>query len=60
MKRRTLKTLSWTLIGLVAAICTSYFIFGQLLGSIKLVVLDTIVFTVLYYLHEYIWEKRRK
>ena len=56
MNRRVYKTLSWTIVGILAAIGTSYFIFGELFGSLKLVALDTAVFLVLYYLHEYLWD----
>ena len=58
MNRRVYKTLSWTVVGILAAIGTSYFIFGEFFGSLKLVALDTVVFLVLYYLHEYLWDAK--
>ena len=55
--KRILKTLSWSTVGILTAITTSYWVFGEIIGSLTLVGIDTIVFTTLYYAHEYVWEK---
>jgi len=60
MSRVLRKTISWACIATCLSICTSYFVFGTLVGSVQLTVVDACVFPVLYYLHECVWSRRKK
>lgn len=55
--RTLIKTLSWRVIGSTATFLISYIVTGQLVVATGIAVAQMIVNTVLYYIHEIVWNK---
>ena len=55
--RTLIKTLSWRIIGSTATFLISYIVTGQLVVATGIAVAQMIVNTVLYYIHEIVWNK---
>ena len=57
MNKRLLKTIIYQVLGLIIAFTTSYYVFGELLGSMKLIFIDIVAFSVFYYIYDWTWER---
>jgi uncharacterized membrane protein len=55
--RTVLKTLSWRIIGSTSTFLISYIVTGQLFIATGIAIVQMIVNTVLYYIHEIFWNK---
>jgi len=55
--RTLIKTVSWRIIGSTATFLISYIVTGQLVVATGIAVAQMIVNTVLYYIHEIVWNK---
>jgi uncharacterized membrane protein len=55
--RTLIKTLSWRVIGSTATFLISYIVTGQLVVATGIAIAQMIVNTVLYYIHEIVWNK---
>jgi uncharacterized membrane protein len=55
--RIILKTLSWRVIGSTSTFLISYIVTGQLFLATGIAIAQMIVNTVLYYVHEIVWNK---
>jgi uncharacterized membrane protein len=55
--RLLLKTLSWRVIGSASTFLISYIVTGQLVLATGIAIAQMIVNTVLYYIHEIVWNK---
>jgi uncharacterized membrane protein len=55
--RLILKTLSWRVIGSASTFLISYIVTGQLVLATGIAIAQMIVNTVLYYIHEIVWNK---
>lgn len=55
--RLILKTLSWRVIGSASTFLISYIVTGQLVLASGIAIAQMIVNTVLYYIHEIVWNK---
>ena len=55
--RLLLKTLSWRVIGSASTFLISYIVTGQLVLATGIAIAQMIVNTVLYYVHEIVWNK---
>ena len=55
--RTLIKTLSWRVIGSTATFLISYIVTGQLVVATGIAITQMIVNTVLYYIHEIVWNK---
>lgn len=55
-----LKTLSWRIIGSSSTFLISYIITGQAFLATSIAVAQMIVNTVLYYVHELVWNNVKK
>jgi len=55
--RTLIKTLSWRVIGSASTFLISYIVTGQLVVATGIAIAQMIVNTVLYYIHEIIWNK---
>jgi len=58
--RTILKTLSWRVIGSSSTFLISYLITGQAFIATSIAITQMIVNTVLYYIHELLWNKVKK
>ena len=58
--RTILKTLSWRVIGSTSTFLISYLITGQAFIATSIAIMQMIVNTVLYYLHELVWNRVKK
>jgi len=55
--RTILKTLSWRVIGSTSTFLISYLITGQAFIATSIAIMQMIVNTILYYIHEVVWNK---
>ena len=55
--RTILKTLSWRVIGSASTFLISYIVTGQLMLATGIAITQMIVNTILYYIHEVVWNK---
>jgi hypothetical protein len=55
--RLILKTLSWRVIGSASTFLISYIVTGQLVLATGIAIAQMVVNTVLYYIHEIVWNK---
>jgi uncharacterized membrane protein len=55
-----LKTLTWRIIGSSSTFLISYLITGQAFIATSIAVIQMVVNTVLYYIHELVWNKVKK
>ena len=55
--RLILKTLSWRVIGSASTFLISYIVTGQLVLATGIAIAQMIINTVLYYIHEIVWNK---
>ena len=55
--RTLIKTLSWRVIGSASTFLISYIVTGQLVVATGIAVAQMIVNTILYYIHEVVWNK---
>jgi uncharacterized membrane protein len=55
-----LKTLTWRIIGSSSTFLISYVITGQAFIATSIAIMQMIVNTVLYYIHELVWNKVKK
>ena len=55
--RTLVKTLSWRIIGSASTFLISYIVTGQLVIATGIAIAQMIVNTVLYYIHEIVWNK---
>jgi uncharacterized membrane protein len=55
-----LKTLSWRIIGSGSTFLISYIITGQAFLATSIAVAQMIINTILYYIHELVWNKVKK
>jgi uncharacterized membrane protein len=58
--RTILKTLSWRVIGSSSTFLISYLITGQAFIATSIAIMQMVVNTVLYYIHEVIWNRVKK
>jgi len=58
MKRLLIKTLTWRIVGSSSTFIISYLITGQLIVSSGIAITQVIANTILYYIHEKLWEKQ--
>lgn len=57
VKRTTVKTISWRLTGSGATFLISYAMTGNLIASGSIAIVQMISNTILYFIHERIWNK---
>lgn len=57
MNKRLIKTIVYQVLGLIIAFTTSYLVFGELMGSVKLIFIDVVAFSVFYYMYDWVWER---
>jgi uncharacterized membrane protein len=55
--RLILKTLSWRVIGSASTFLISYIVTGQLVLATGIAIAQMVVNTILYYIHEIVWNK---
>ena len=55
--RILLKTITWRIIGSTSTFVISYLVTGQAMIATGIAVLQMIVNTILYYIHEVLWKK---
>lgn len=55
--RRICKTVVYQILGLIIAFTTSFMVFGELSGSMKLIFIDVFAFSIFYYIYDWTWEK---
>jgi uncharacterized membrane protein len=55
-----LKTLTWRIIGSSSTFLISYIITGQAFIATSIAIMQMVVNTVLYYIHELVWNKIKK
>jgi len=58
--RILLKTITWRIIGSTSTFVISYIVTGQAMIATGIAVLQMIVNTILYYIHEVLWKKLDK
>jgi len=57
INNRFIKTIVYQVLGLMIAFTTSYLVFGELGGSMKLIFIDVFAFSIFYYLYDWTWER---
>lgn len=57
MPRILLKTLTWRVIGTTSTFAISYVVTGAVGLSSTIAIVQMIVNTVLYYIHEHVWNR---
>jgi uncharacterized membrane protein len=55
--RTLIKTLTWRVVGSTSTFLISYIVTGQLFLATGIAIAQMIVNTVLYYIHERVWNK---
>jgi uncharacterized membrane protein len=55
-----MKTLTWRIIGSSSTFLISYLITGQVFIATSIAIMQMVVNTVLYYIHELVWNKVKK
>jgi uncharacterized membrane protein len=55
-----LKTLSWRVIGSTSTFLISYIVTGQAFIATSIAIIQMVVNTVLYYIHELVWNRVKK
>lgn len=55
--RTLIKTLTWRLVGSTSTFVISYVVTGQLVIATGIAIAQMIVNTILYYIHETVWNK---
>jgi len=55
-----LKTLTWRIIGSTSTFLISYIITGQAFIATSIAIMQMVVNTILYYIHELVWNKVKK
>jgi len=55
-----IKTLTWRIIGSSSTFLISYLITGQAFIATSIAIMQMVVNTVLYYIHELVWNKVKK
>jgi len=55
--RTLIKTLTWRLVGSTSTFVISYVVTGQLVIATGITIAQMIVNTILYYIHETVWNK---
>lgn len=55
--KRIVKTLTWRILGSTSTFIISYIITGQLVISSGITIFQMIANTLLYYVHETVWDK---
>lgn len=56
-KRSILKTITFRVLATLSTLVLVYIFTGQIILSISIALVETVVKTILYYLHERIWSK---
>lgn len=56
-RRSIVKTLSWRLVGSLSTFAISFFMLGNITIAGTIAILQFIANTILYYIHERIWNK---
>ena len=54
--RLVLKTFTYGVMHLCVATCVSYFITGDILISLSIGIVEPIIQTIMFSIHEYLWE----
>jgi uncharacterized membrane protein len=55
--RTLIKTLTWRVVGSTSTFLISYIVTGQMIVATGIAVAQMIVNTVLYYIHETVWNR---
>jgi len=59
-KKSILKTISWRIITSITSMIIFYIFTGNVLMSLKIIMIGSIILTMIYYIHERIWNKYAK